>query len=241
MLGDIGQLPPVSDKTLYYPSPDTDVALLGYFAYYQIRNVIKLEVNQRVNRPDQQIFREILTSLRNGCNNVDDWEHLCSRNVTNFHSPDFNNMPICLTFSNEAVANYNYDLLKSSRPIYPVKAKHNVTKASKLSSEKFCGLEPFLHLAVDAQVMLTRNLWVEKGLCNGSMGTVKQIIYKCNQRPSVLPVAVMIKFDKYSGPTFQESGLIPIVPVSSTTENKLERVQLPIKLSWSITIHKSQG
>ena len=58
-----------------------------------------------------------------------------------------------------------------------------------------------LHLAVNARVMLTRNIWVEKGLCNGSMGFVGQIIYQENKKPPNLPL-VRVEYDKYNGPTF---------------------------------------
>ena len=35
--------------------------------------------------------------------------------------------------------------------------------------------------------MLTRNLWIETGLCNGAMGEVKDVIYKDNDVPPDLP------------------------------------------------------
>ena len=91
--------------------------------------------------------------------------------------------------------------------------------------------------------MLTRNIWVEMGLCNGSTGKVFHIIYKDGQFPPALPIAVLVKFDNYSGPSFNEiSGLVPVtasIGISNTTDN-MERQQLPLKLSWAITIHKSQ-
>ena len=95
--------------------------------------------------------------------------------------------------------------------------------------------------------MLTRNLWTEKGLCNGSMGTVLDIIYKEGDNPPALPIAVLVQFDdSYTGPSFcsDKPRCIPIIP--ETNESDLhgtfcERQQLPLKLSWAITIHKSQG
>jgi len=43
------------------------------------------------------------------------------------------------------------------------------------------GLEPIIYLSKNARVMLTRNLWLEVGLCNGAMGHVIDIIYAENQ------------------------------------------------------------
>lgn len=48
------------------------------------------------------------------------------------------------------------------------------------------------------------------------MGTVKHIINNNQQTAPTLPVN-MVMFDRYSGPTFLDSGLIPIVPVISRT------------------------
>ena len=86
--------------------------------------------------------------------------------------------------------------------------------------------------------MLTRNLWIKKGLCSSAMDIVKAIIYKDGQFPPVLPVAVLIDFENFSGPT--NNGCVPIIPVVSGATTS-ERHQLPLKLCWGLTIHKSQG
>ena len=81
------------------------------------------------------------------------------------------------------------------------------------------GLEPTIYLARKAGVMLTRNLWACVELCNGTMGTVKDIIFAQNQRPPRLPSTVILQFDKddYLGPSFCEitPNCVPVFPFSS--------------------------
>ena len=57
------------------------------------------------------------------------------------------------------------------------------------------GLEPAVFLAKGAKVMLTMNLWISVGLCDGATGTVIDIIYEINHQPPELPIAVGVKFD----------------------------------------------
>lgn len=62
--------------------------------------------------------------------------------------------------------------------------------------------------------MLTANLWVDVGLVNGAMGTVIDICYHTREPPD-LPIAVMVNFDHYSGPTFF-NNTVPIPPLQRT-------------------------
>ena len=69
------------------------------------------------------------------------------------------------------------------------------------------GLEPVVFLAKGARVMLTINLWSSVGLCNGATGTVVDIIYQNNHQPPDLPLAVIVEFENYRGPVFNENQL----------------------------------
>ncbi|XP_019859761.1 PREDICTED: ATP-dependent DNA helicase PIF1-like, partial [Amphimedon queenslandica] len=143
----------------------------------------------------------------------------------------------------EAVVNHNVAMLREcGHPIATIKAVHTGANAAKTPPDDAGGLEPVVMLARTARVMLTSNLWVEVGLVNGAMGTVEAICYK-ETMPPHLPVAVMVRFDHYTGPTVHD-GTVPITPIRhnwSSSGGQCSRLQLPLKLAWAVTIHKSQG
>ena len=68
-------------------------------------------------------------------------------------------------------------------------------------------------------------------------------IFTENHSPPDLPIAVMVKFDYHTGPSFTEflPKCVPVCPVTVTSQSLdtfHERQQLPLKLSWAITIYK---
>ena len=108
-----------------------------------------------------------------------------------------------LAFGNNTVAEHNYEhaqLKKVGFPIITMKAVHNNNKTLRLSADEFGGLEPILHICQGAHVMLTRNLWKEKGLCNESTGLVREVIFKDQDLPPALLVAIIVQFNAYTGP-----------------------------------------
>ena len=104
-----------------------------------------------------------------------------------------------------------------------------------------------IFLANAIKVMLNMNLGSQVGLFNGATGILRHIIYDNNHHPPDLPVAVIVDFDNYRGPAFIDAQLssgVPICPVTVSVESQNsfhERQQLPLRLAWALTIHKSQG
>ena len=249
LIGDPAQLPPVSDKPLYHAKPSHPVGEQGYYAYMMLNHVVTLTVNLRVKgtNPDKILFRDFLSRLCNGEMSEVDWKLLLTRQPSQVNNIDQFYTATRLFYTNEEVATFNYDsLLQLKQPIAKIEAKHSSSKAAKISPQDLYGLEPTLLISKDALVMLTMNLWPAVGICNGATGTVMDIIYTTPYKPPDLSVAVIVKFDNYIGPSLSEKvpSLVAIAPVTVSTQsgNSIhERQQLPLKLAWALTIHKSQG
>jgi len=246
LFGDFGQLPPVMDLPLYTTVSRNAMSDLGSTAYQMFDYAVVLDhpMRQSGQDPEQVLFRNILLRLRNGQTTTDDWEHLMKHTAAKVQdlTPFVNALHLHPTV--EAVVEHNIAKLQSSgQPIATIKAIHTGPNAIKASPDEASGLDPCVCLAHAARVMLTANLWVAKGLVNGAMGTIKAICYSNGNAPPQLPIAVMVRFDSYSGPVYSD-GTVPITPIRRTwltSGVQCSRLQLPLKLAWAVTIHKSQG
>ena len=98
--------------------------------------------------------------------------------------------------------------------------------------------------------MLTSNLNTSWGLYNGAMGTVRDIYFKPGRQPnragSALPDAVFVEFPKYVGPEIVagQPCVVPIGPwlwEEHCSHHGCSRFQVPLRMCWAITCHKSQG
>ncbi len=235
LTGDPGQLPPVADKPLYHAKPSCAVGEQGYQTYQMFDKVVKFIVNQRVQgmTPEQIMFRDLLLRLRKGESTTEDWEVLLSRQPSRISNLAEFKDAIRLFYSNEQVANYNHEQLsRLEQPIAHINARHSSIVAKKMPSADMSGLEPVVFLAKGARVMLTMKLWSSVGLCNGATGTVVDFIFQNDHRPPALPIAVIVMFEDYRGPSFSEAqpSCVPIPPVtvSAQTENGFhEKQQLP--------------
>jgi ATP-dependent DNA helicase PIF1 len=87
--------------------------------------------------------------------------------------------------------------------------------------------DPALTLVIGAQVMLITNLDQDAGLVNGSRGVVTGF------SPSGLP---LVRFRNQSAPL-----LIDRKPWWLPDHDGIGRAQIPLKVAYAITIHKSQG
>ncbi|MBN3298607.1 PIF1 helicase, partial [Amia calva] len=87
-----------------------------------------------------------------------------------------------------------------------------------------------LQLKVGAQVMLTKNLDVQRGLVNGARGVVVGFEPGNKGLPRVRFLCGLTEAMKPERWMFKAGGGL-----------YLSRQQLPLKLAWAISIHKSQG
>ena len=67
------------------------------------------------------------------------------------------------------------------------------------------GLENSAIISKEAQVYITTNIWKEAGITNGTMCTVKEIVYTDGKVPPQLPVAVLVHIPDYKGPSYSET------------------------------------
>ena len=194
-IGDHAQLPPVANRPLYAPSPTTDRTQDSYAIYQLFTTVIILNHIKRQNghsRSDGD-FISLLLRLRSGEITEDDWRLLLSRSPNKANNSHLFDTAVRLFYDRLTVFQYNQDRLKAlGRPIAMMTAIHSSPTAAAAQADDAGGLEPVLYLSEGAPVMLTRNIYSEVGLCNGTPGTVVNILYTDDHRSPSLPVAVLV-------------------------------------------------
>jgi ATP-dependent DNA helicase PIF1 len=99
--------------------------------------------------------------------------------------------------------------------------------------------------------MLTINLWIERGLVNGAMGTVRSMLWPSGTAAPriILPSAILVEFNHYSADSpvsidVDGHRCVPIFPVThefAYKDDDCSRTQFPLTLAYAITVHKSQG
>ena len=160
---------------------------------------------------------------------------------------------ICLFPCRDKVNNFNEKMTKMLQiNTYNVEAEDSWSKGSKQISKNnksritktgkkkdqdvsdSAGLESNLKIGVNSRIMLRRNIDIEKGLCNGALGTVKKLYINTLGKVTCLDIlfdghSVCTKLEKVSAQFELWKNAFAI------------RKQFPICLAWAITIHKSQG
>ena len=85
------------------------------------------------------------------------------------------------------------------------------------------------------------NLSPNVGLCNKATGIVVDIIFQNSHQPPDLPIAVVVDFENYRGPAFSQDKTccVPICPITVSSQTEIdihERQQLPLKLTWALSL-----
>ncbi|KAK2702337.1 hypothetical protein QYM36_019052 [Artemia franciscana] len=112
-------------------------------------------------------------------------------------------------------------------------AAENV-KSFENDSKRTAGSISHLKLALGARVMLQRNVNVEEGLVNGSMGYVKVI----KMTAANIAVGIEVQFDGQDKIMEIERETVKF---EALKEVYYTRRQFPLTLAYAINIHKSQG
>ena len=267
LVGDIWQLPPVAAKALWkQPNPKKPLCMEGYVLYkHTFKACVYLTKNERIQegmtdkeKQAAQKFATILAQLKCGQVSFKQYQSLVPyftvNNPTKKNDNKWNNC-IRLFATNEKRRSYNIQKLKELRtPVARIAATHfpvaRRKKLEKIGSEEFMGLETELILRVGSRIMYRINTCTKAGLANSSMGTVVAICYKTGAPPE-LPDFIVVEFDNYTGPQWsknQNDGIdrkkwVPIIPITVFHDRirSYGRRQLPINVSFGITIHKSQS
>jgi len=126
---------------LYHSKPSNAIAEQGYTAYQMFEKVVILKVNQRVlgSALHQILFKELLLRLRNGETTENDWKQLLARQPSEVKNIDYYEDVTRLYFSNNEVAQYNYQrLVELRQPIAEIFAIHSSAEGKKTSVHKRC-------------------------------------------------------------------------------------------------------
>jgi hypothetical protein len=254
--GDFGQLAPVADSAMYSEArpKEGQHLTIGRFAYQAINRTIVLDeiMRQKGQTANDVLFRQVLEELRTGPITKESWAFLISRTKDQLSDGEWGSFHSALRLygTRDEVGEYNMTrLARLGRPVLRLKAENHGPGAVDAPEDEAGNLANEVLLAGGANVMVTRNIWTNEGLVNGTMGKVHSFLWHGGviDLLQTMPAIVMIQVDGYKGlgsVDIDGHQLIPILPVRNEFEldgHMCNRFQIPLRLAFAITIHKSQG
>jgi ATP-dependent DNA helicase PIF1 len=252
--GDFFQLPPVKAKALYNDEAlSNQYDILGQALYKLFDRTVELDLvmRQQGDDPEQQKFRDALEGLRHNDITQDHWRLLATRVQGNLSAAEIATFDNALRIygKKKDVNAYNHEKMRDlGVPVKQIKAQHTGTGAAEADWEKGGNLHKTLPLCLGARVMLTENLWTERGLVNGALGTVKGFHWQEGADLEKDIPTILVAFDSYDGPLLEDfEGGIRAVPIAPSKREfainnvACTRTQVPLTVAWAITVHKAQG
>ena len=257
LVGDFGQIPPIGDSSLIAPGRgQSQTAAAGQRLFAEFREVVRLRRVYRQKGASE--FKDSTLRLRDAAMTVEDHALWASHDLSNLNmDPTLRNIledeALWLLAENRRTGEHNGGKLvhlvtASGVPALAFAAEHSDEAAARRPSDEFYQLRTMVHMARGAPVMLTANLlWdtctVKLGLMNGARGRIVAIVGE--HLPPALPIYIVVDFPDYRGHPFwpDHPTYVPVPPIrrQSKKSPKLERRQLPLRLAWALTVHKSQG
>ena len=217
-----------------------------------------IELTKLFRQKDPQ-YKHILNNIREGKIDSADMSVLRTRLNISYNKDDHNGVVPTKLFATKAsvdrmnqqefdkltTQSYEYNCIqkgdcvgniesgKSFSGDFIAKCKKELTATKKEMEFRFlsenCPMEKMLCLKEGANVMCTVNLDLEAGICNGSVGVITGFSVG-----SGMPMPT-VKFSngvvRQMGIKYWQSEEFPILAIG----------QIPLKLAWAMTIHKSQG
>lgn len=224
--GDFMQLPPV------FKGLEKEVFAFESQAWRDA-NVKTIHLTEIVRQHGDPQFAKLLNEIRLG--SAEDFTLLMGCIDRKF--PNDGIKPVKLYCKNIDVSKYNHEELRKIK--FESKFYYALDKGGDQWSqffEKNCPAPAKLELKVGAQVILLVNVDVEAGLVNGSVGVITnlyedsvEVNFACG-----IHLVEVHKWEIKQNEFDSLNGKMKKVTLAC-------RTQIPLKLAWALTIHKSQG
>lgn len=229
-VGDFFQLPPVSTSD----SPNK-YAFQNPLWNKLIAETIVLE---KIHRQSESEFIKILNMIRVGIidKTVSNFLERFMINEDDAHSKELEDYPKLYSrrrdneiYNNRRLLELDGDTITYKARIYD-SSMNVIEDVSKITFPNNLNVEQQIHTKIGAVIMVCYNVNKERGIVNGSIGRIVSYQNKADRPEST----------KYPLVRLTNGELYLAEPMDFATDKYIIK-QLPIRLAWSLTIHKSQG
>lgn len=231
MIGDLQQLSPIVRPNEWRLLKEHYENMFFFNSMaYKLSNTVGIEL-KHIYRQEDENFIKVLNEIRNNNLSEEGAEMLNKRYIPDFE--DKNNEYIILTTHNNKADRMNktaYNKLDTKKVTYEAEVHKKFSESSYPLPEK-------LELREGAQVMFIKNdSSAEKRYYNGKIGKIislndKELTVKCQDEEIIVTTET---WENINYTLNNETKEIESKVAGTFT-------QIPLKLAWAITIHKSQG